>query len=416
MTNTPWYSMSRTGLGSVALLAALVSGACSVEDSAATAAVTSDALKQRAYVVSELSDDLYVVDLLEMKKVAKISTNVGKGINENHMAMLSEDGRKLFVSATAHGKVAVVDTVALRVTNEIQVGPHNTHSASCFGCGPGGRDELWMVNEGGADHPGTISVIDMKSERVVETIEHPSFVVPHNVRFSGRRAYVPSIGGNQISVVDMDSYKVVDVLLLEGETQPGACSGDPCGFADAQIDGDGLMFAAHIESGIVMVYDTREQKRLADIPMGFQPWSVFVDELSNDYDTSMMPNWGDSSVSIMDRKALAEVSRSAEGDEESYGINYSPKAPGEAFVLNRIKEAVSVIDRETGKLIERIDVGGTTETAATTADGKHLLLPISSANAFAVLDVRTHEEVARFKDVGKYPWSVTTMGGQNYCH
>jgi hypothetical protein len=30
--------------------------------------------------------------------------------------------------------------------------------------------------------------------------------------------------------------------------------------------------------------------------------------------------------------------------------------------------------------------------------------------------VTTRKEVARFSDVGAFPWSVTTIGGQNYCH
>jgi hypothetical protein len=75
-----------------------------------------------------------------------------------------------------------------------------------------------------------------------------------------------------------------------------------------------------------------------------------------------------------------------------------------------------VIDRGTGELVEAIDVGGTTETASTTGDGKYLLLPISSSNEFRVLDAVTRGEVARFDYVGEYPWSVTTVGGPNYCH
>lgn len=401
------------GAGAVLALAGCSNDA-GIEPSASAAS-----LLQRAYVVSEQSDELFVVDLETLEEVATIDTHVGKvgsGVNANHMAVVSEDGRKIFISATAHDAIAVVDAIDLEVTNTIKVGAHNTHASACFDCAGRKRDELWMVNEGGAEHPGTISVIDMKTEQVVKTIEHDSFVVPHNVRFANGRAYVPSIGGNQISVIDVDSFEVVDVLLLEGEDAPGACSGDPCGFADAQVDAEGMLFAAHIETGKVMVYDTVAREHKATIAMGFQPWSVFVDELSDELGTAMMPNWGDATVSIMDRDELTEIARSREGDSESYGINYSPLAPGKAFVLNRIKESVAVIDRTTGELDERIDVGGTTETAATTADGKYLLLPISSANQFVVLDVKSRESVKRFKNVGKYPWSVTTIGGQNYCH
>jgi DNA-binding beta-propeller fold protein YncE len=217
-------------------------------------------------------------------------------------------------------------------------------------------------------------------------------------------------------VLDLDSQKVTDVLLLEGQTQPGPCSGDPCGFADAQIDKSGFLVAAHIESGRVLSYDTNRLIRRPDLKMGNRPWSIFVDQLSDDFDTQLMPNWGDETVSVIDRRQQREVARSLEGDQQSYGINYSPLAPGQAFVLNRMKERVAVIDRTSGSLIESIDVGGTTETASTTKDGRYLLLPISSTNQFAVLDVTTHSEVARFDDVGIYPWSVTTIGGQNYCH
>lgn len=138
--------------------------------------------------------------------------------------------------------------------------------------------------------------------------------------------------------------------------------------------------------------------------------------LSNDFDTHMMPNWGDSTVSVIDRVERREIARSAAGDQESYGVNYSPLAPGQAFVLNRVKERVAVIDRRTGNLLESLDVGGTTETAATTREGRYLLLPISSTNQFSAHDAAKRTEVARFDDVGVYPWSVTTVGGQNYCH
>jgi DNA-binding beta-propeller fold protein YncE len=129
-----------------------------------------------------------------------------------------------------------------------------------------------------------------------------------------------------------------------------------------------------------------------------------------------MPNWGDETVSLIDRRDTREVARSLQGDQESYGVNYSPVAPGEAFVLNRVKERVAVVDRQNGELIDSLEVGGTTETASTTRDGRFLLLPISSTNQFKVIDVATRSEVASFEDVGVYPWSVTTIGGQNYCH
>ena len=387
--------------------------------------VSEEALSHRAYVISEESNDLFVVDLSDMTKVGQIDSSVANAANGNHMSMLSQDGSKLYITAASEDAIVVVDTRTLTATGRIDLGSRPTHSEACFNCAPDGRDELWVVNEGGGgpalqgesgEGVGSVSVIDMATDEVVRSIADPSFNVPHFVRFHERTAYIPSIGGNQISVLDLDTQLVSDVLLIEGQTEPGPCSGDPCGFADAQIDKSGLLVAAHIESGRVLSFDTNRLIRRPDLKMGNRPWSIFVDQLSDDYDTHLMPNWGDETVSVIDRREQREVARSLEGDQESYGINYSPLAPGQAFVLNRTKERVAVIDRTTGSLIEALDVGGTTETASTTRDGRFLLLPISSTNQFAVLDVTTRTEVARFDDVGIYPWSVTTVGGQNYCH
>lgn len=407
--------------------AALALACGSSEDATNVADVPAD-LSNRAYVISEESNELFVVDLSTMTEVGKVDTSVSAEANGNHMSMLNADGSKMFITAAGRDTLVVVDTTTLEVTRQIGLGAHPTHAEMCPGCGVDGHDQLWVVNEGGEHaedgaeeaegtvHPGSISIVDMVTDEVVRTFSDPSLVVPHFVRFHDRTAYIPSIGGNQITVLDIDSFEVQDVLLLEGVTEPGACAGDPCGFADAQIDRDGLLVAAHIETGHVVSYDTVTRTRRPDLLAGNRPWSIFVDTMSNVFDTHMMPNWGDSTVSVIDRVQRREIARSTEGDQESYGVNYSPLAEGEAFVLNTVKERVAVIDRTSGELIEALDVGGTTETASTTGDGRYLLLPLSSTDQFAVYDIATHSEVARFNDVGTYPWSVTTIGGQNYCH
>ena len=67
-------------------------------------------------------------------------------------------------------------------------------------------------------------------------------------------------------------------------------------------------------------------------------------------------------------------------------------------------------------MTDTIDVGGTTETASTTPDGKWIVAAVSSANQVVVIDAVTNEIVKTFDNVGKYPWSVTIPHGQNYCH
>ncbi|HKU42061.1 MAG TPA: hypothetical protein VJR89_28075, partial [Polyangiales bacterium] len=115
------------------------------------------------------------------------------------------------------------------------------------------------------------------------------------------------------------------------------------------------------------------------------------------------------------RKA-PKIWKTLEGDEEAYGVNFSPRVPELAFVMNRVRKDVAVVDTEAGEIIERIDVGGNTETAATTADGKWIVATVSDANKVVVIDAAKRTVIKTFENVGKYPWSVTIPGGQNYCH
>ncbi len=364
---------------------------------------TASDLSHRAYVVSAESNELFVFDFETLEAIGSVDTSLFGEANANHMAIVSPDGAKVFISASHARSLVVVDAASLEVTGTIDVGTYNSHMSV-----RPGTSELWVVNE----DDDSVSVVDMDSEQVLRTITDDSFDVPHFVRFSGDFAYIANIGGNQISVLDLSTDTVVDTLVADG-TEEGACAGDPCGFADAQISPDGILFASHIETGTVLVYDTVNRTRLADVPVGTQPWSAFVDPFGGDDDAAMVPSWGDLSVSRIGAdgsRIAAEV-----GDSEVYGVNYSPTAPGEAFVLNRSSHEVIVVDRATGARIESLDVGGTTETATTTPDGR-LLLPVSSAGAVAVIDTATHEEIARFEDVGVVPWSVATAAGQNYCH
>jgi YVTN family beta-propeller protein len=375
--------------------------ACGSEDE------TDHSLRNRAYVVSEESDGLFIVDLDTMAPVGMVDTGLGGLVNANHMAALSADARKVYVAATRHNALVVVDAVSLKVTGQVPVGARPTHLGLHRDSGA-----LWVVNE----DDNSISVVDTQRDIEVQTIRHSSLMVPHFVRFAGDRAFVPNIAGNQISVIDTASHLVTEVLSLDATGEPSLCAGDPCGFADAQIDNSGVLLAAHIESGQVLAYDTATHTRLANIHGGARPWAVFVDPFDKGLSTSLMPNWADATVSVLDRRAMAEVARSAAGDVESYGVNYTPKEPAKAFVLNRVQQRVAIVDRSTGELIDQVAVGSTTETASTTAGGDLLLLPLSSANAFAVLDMGSRDVIARFDGVGEFPWSVATAGGQNYCH
>jgi YVTN family beta-propeller protein len=81
-----------------------------------------------------------------------------------------------------------------------------------------------------------------------------------------------------------------------------------------------------------------------------------------------------------------------------------------------VRQDIAVVDTARGMITDRIPVGGNTETAATTADGRWIVAAVSSSASVVVIDAVTNGIVKRFEGVGKYPWSVTIPNGQNYCH
>ncbi len=362
-------------------------------------------LETRAYVVSKATNELFVFDHGTLEALGSIDTTVLAGqANANHMAMVTEDGAKVYITASDADTLVVVDAARMRVSKRLPVGTHATHMAMS----PDG-DELWVMVEG----DNAIAVIDTETDTLVRTISDPSFQIPHFARFSDGFAYVPNIGGNHLSVIDLATDRVVETLVGEGLTE-GPCEQDPCGYADAQIGEDGVLFASNFWTGDVIVYDTLAHERLPEVHTGGQAWSAFVNPFAQgQQDFALVPSWTGRTLSRVG--LLGEAQTYDLGDSEVYGVNYSPTAPGLAFALSRTRREVTVFDAESGELVEAIDVGGNTETATTTPDGR-LLLPVSSAGAVLVLDTETREELARFEGIGTYPWSVSTVSGQNYCH
>jgi YVTN family beta-propeller protein len=369
--------------------------------------VTRNALANRAYVVSRESEDLTVIDLEKLEVIGRVPTN---GL-VNHMAEISADFEKVYIVSSGTDEVVVVDARALEVVGRIPVGRHPTHVSMS-------RDGRLLAVMDEDEGSGAISFID--TERDVEIKRVSGLFKPHYLRWSldGRQAYVANINAHHLTRIDVESLEIVEHIPLADFAGPPAVTEAPDegGFADAQIGSDGVLYAAHAATGRVLVYDTLAERKLPEIRTGRSPWIVFAEhpfvELAPRY---LGPNFGDATVSMIDGEQLSVIA-TLPGDREAYGVNYSSQAKGRAFVMNRSREDVAVVDTERGAIMRHIDVGGTTETASTSADGKLIVATVSSANRVVVIDAKTERIVETFDAVGSYPWSVTIPNGQNYCH
>jgi YVTN family beta-propeller protein len=361
-------------------------------------------LLQRAYIVSLESDELTVIDLDKLEIVGRVAT----GGLANHMAEVSADAKKVFIDSSHSDEVIVVDASKLSVANRVPLGKHPAHLT----LSPDGRMLAIMAEES-----NEVAFFDPIEERVVRRLG--GFDTPHFMRFDheAKFGYVANIGGNQVSRVDLDSFEIVEQITFD-DMRASASDQAEGGFADAQISPEGILYAAHHATGRVLVYDTRARRKSAELTVGKAPWVAFAEHPFRGVALRhVVPNFGDKTLSLIDAEFDApKVWKTLEGDEEAYGVNFSPLVPELAFVMNRVREDIAVVDLENGQVLERIDVGGNTETAATSADGKLIVAAVSSSDRVVVLDAATRTIKKVFDNVGKYPWSVTIPNGQNYCH
>jgi len=182
------FSGSAATLAAATCLAAVA--ACGDNQSASP-----DDLTRRAYVVAQESDELTVIDIDTHEIVGQVHT-LGLG---NHMAELSPDFAKVYVSSPGTAEVIVVDARTLTRTGSIGVGRHPTHMSLS-------RDGRYLavVNE----EDNAVSFIDPVTDTEVKRID--GFATPHFVRYAAdqRTAYVANIGAHHLSVVDLDPWNV----------------------------------------------------------------------------------------------------------------------------------------------------------------------------------------------------------------
>src|SRR5688572_2998894 len=391
-----------------ALLAtfAVALGGCGSNPGPTEETVAKQDLLNRAYVVNRESDELVVIDLNKLEVIAKVPT----GGLDNHMAELNADFTKIYVDSSVNDETIVVDAEKLAVTKRIHTGHHPAHLTVS-------RDKNVLVVM--AEDDGAIAFVDPVRDEVIKTL--PGFYTPHFMRFShdGRWGYVANIGANHLTRVDMATLEIDGHIPLDGFSGPPNATEAPHegGFGDAQIDRTGMLYAAHNATGRVLVYDTNKQQKLPELSVGASPWVAFAEHpFTNVPLRHLVPNFGDKTVSLINADVAPAVVTALPGDEEAYGVNFTSVAPDKAFVMNRVREDIAVVDTESGQITDRIPVGGNTETAATTADGKLIVAAVSRANKVVVIDAATNEVIKTFENVGEYPWSVTIPMGQNYCH
>lgn len=356
-------------------------------------------------IVNRDSNDISFMDIKSKKIVG--STFLGNNVNP-HMVMMSPDGRYVVTGGTRANKAYIIETATLKLVKVIDTDIAPEHLSFS-------PDSRWYYQ--GNPDGDSVTVIDMQSLTKVKTIN--GLAEPLNVTFlpDGSKAYIGNYGAHWVGVVDVKRHELLKKIQIappqsRAGLDPERYLGEIKGINIAALAADGrYLYAADSDLNAVGVIDSREDKLVKVIPVGKDPWRIYM---GHDGKYAITVNNGDETISIIDLKKN-EVAATLEAGPAMTGVNF---AAGKAFVISSTSGFVYVYDMATLKSAGRIKIGTNVqlETATTDVADEKIYLANSTENSVIVIDGKT-QAIERVANVGLYPWGTHIMESKdNYCH
>ena len=270
---------------------------------------------------------------------------------------------------------------------------------------PAAYHELAYVTNGKSND---VSVIDMRSFKTVKTIsvgKSPTGITASPTR---NEVYVVDSESNDLKVIDAEQNVVTATIAL----------GHSPFFVDVSADGR-RAYVANSGSNDVSVVDLSARKVLATVPAGTSPGLAKV---SPDGKTVVVSNRGDDSVSIIDAQKLAlratilicsqptDIAIVPESNKAFIACATRAAVPGPAKkekkqIATSADDGpgqVAVVDLAAGKLLTLLDVGKTPVHLALKPDGGELFVSNFGSDSVSTIETAANE-VASAQPMGGNP-------------
>jgi YVTN family beta-propeller protein len=202
-----------------------------------------------SYIILALNEEanISVIDPLLGFGTTKLRTLVFlKSPGEDWV--MSADRRRLYVSMPLVNQVVVVDTATWKVLSNIDTGARPVRLRL-----QGDGKYLWVANDGLADAPSGVTVIDTTTEKVAAAHINTG-AGHHEIAFSAddRFAFVSNKADGTLSVIEV--ARLAKIKDLKTGAQPASLAFSPAGRA---------LYVAHEGDGTITVVDTERHEILA---------------------------------------------------------------------------------------------------------------------------------------------------------
>ncbi|MGM0878147.1 MAG: beta-propeller fold lactonase family protein [Bacillota bacterium] len=267
-----------------------------------------------------------------------------------HNVQVSPDGKMIGVTVVPSkgghgeghsegmkGKVLFYDIESDELLQEVEVGNHPAHIVFT----ENGKYAVVTNNE-----DNNISVIDMGSFTVVNTLETGKG--PHGFRISAgsQKAYIANMGEDTVSVVNLET--MTEEKRIKVGTAP----------VTTGITSDGKILVATLNGENALALVDLATDLVEKIPVGKGPAQVYINEIGQyayvaNQGTEDVPS---NSITVIDF-STKKVTATIDTGKGSHGVVSSPDNK-RVYVTNMFEDTVSIIDAEQNKVIETIEVKG----------------------------------------------------------
>lgn len=258
---------------------------------------------------------------------------------------------------------------------------------------------------------GAVTIVSLQQRKPLFTVS--GFGDARHLTFSadGSQLYVADGGALEVAFVDLVQQKVIERVPL---ARNGKSTGlqAPAVISPVTRTPDGrLGFVSMKEANAVAVIDLTVAELVKWLPVGHAPTRAYG---TADGRLMLVPNEGDSSVSVIDTSTL-QVSATLPGARDVAAIS-TGWFESHAFVMSRSEKRIVVLDLMKFDKVGEIALPGSAGAGVVNSAGQKLYVPVPDTDETAVIDTRTYTLATLVRGVGHGPWSALMARSNNYCH
>jgi YVTN family beta-propeller protein len=322
-----WFAMTLGGCGGALEPVKIGSYAMAPEAARLSAPVPS-----RIYVANESSNDISVIDANTFEPVGSIPA-----LNHStHDLAVTRDGRRVYATNLASGRVSVVDTARKETIASIYTG-ERCHVVALTN----DDSQLWVANIG----ENTISIVDTVNFRILGTI--PVGKGPTGLTFShdGRYAFVSSQGEKTVGVIDTTTHQIIKTIPVGANPH------------FLVVSRDGHVWGVNTGENDIYVLDPENHEKVGTFTVGDKPQQIAFAYKGTQGPLAYVTVGSQNKVVALagDPKNLKVVDEISVGEGPN-GI-WSNSEGTRVFVAHDKGNEIRVIDTGTGQTLATVPVG-----------------------------------------------------------